>query len=151
MDSLGEDDFINMATYSEKLRDPRWQRMRLEILQRDSWKCTRCGNTENTLHVHHIKYCGKDPWDTPVEFLKTLCEFCHSLEESMKSSVPDLLEMFKKQGWSNEQVYYLRDHLESMSGSIEDTLECLYGLCNLNGEFEELLSRVKDSFPENNG
>jgi phage terminase large subunit GpA-like protein len=65
-------------TYAEKLKDPRWQKKRLEILERDEWKCKLCGDHTTTLHVHHEKYKG-EPWDADNELLKTLCEHCHSL------------------------------------------------------------------------
>jgi len=63
-------------TYSEKLKDPRWQKKRLEILQRDNWTCQICGCTENTLNVHHEKYDG-DPWEISDKELITICEKCH--------------------------------------------------------------------------
>jgi hypothetical protein len=64
--------------YSDKLRDPRWQKRRLEILERDGWACQVCGDKEHTLHVHHKVYeQGKDPWDYDGESLVTLCDFCH--------------------------------------------------------------------------
>jgi hypothetical protein len=64
--------------YSEKLKDPRWQKKRLEILERDGWKCRACGDTETTLHVHHIFYLPKkEPWEIPNGFLITFCEGCH--------------------------------------------------------------------------
>lgn len=65
-------------TYAEKLKDPRWQKLRLKILERDNWTCRYCGDTETTLHVHHRHYEGKEPWDTPEELLDTLCVDCHS-------------------------------------------------------------------------
>lgn len=65
-------------TYSEKLRDPRWQRMRLEIMGRDSFRCRLCGDAESTLNVHHIYYeRGAEPWDYPESALVTVCENCH--------------------------------------------------------------------------
>jgi hypothetical protein len=65
-------------TYAEKLRDPRWQKKRLEIFSRDDWKCKSCGEKEKTLHVHHIFYSpNKDPWETDNGFLITFCEDCH--------------------------------------------------------------------------
>lgn len=65
-------------TYAEKLRDPRWQRKRLEILNRDEFTCQLCGDTETTLHIHHKKYFkGKDPWNIDNKHLVTLCEHCH--------------------------------------------------------------------------
>lgn len=42
--------------YSDKLKDPRWQKKRLEILTRDEWTCQICFDTESTLVVHHQKY-----------------------------------------------------------------------------------------------
>lgn len=66
--------------YSEKLKDPRWQKRRLEILQRDNWACTFCGDKETSLHIHHTKYTG-EPWEAPSEDLKTLCAHCHEILE----------------------------------------------------------------------
>jgi len=63
-------------TYSEKLKDPRWQKKRLKILERDDFTCTDCGDTESTLMVHHLKYSG-DPWEIEDKYLITLCEICH--------------------------------------------------------------------------
>ena len=52
--------------YSDKMKDPRWQKKRLEIFERDGWSCCRCGDTESTLNVHHLRYVpGHDPWDYP--------------------------------------------------------------------------------------
>jgi hypothetical protein len=72
-----------MATYAEKLKDPRWQKKRLVILERDNWSCCHCLDTETTLHVHHLRY-SNDPWDAPDEDLKTLCEFCHKQEHDRR-------------------------------------------------------------------
>ena len=63
--------------YSDKLKDPRWQKKRLKVFERDNWKCTECENTDKTLHVHHKKY-DKKPWKTKLEYLVTLCEECHT-------------------------------------------------------------------------
>ncbi len=67
-----------MSAYSELLRDPRWQRKRLEVFQRDDWKCTQCGETEKELHVHHVRYIPYlKPWEYDNSLLKTLCHSCH--------------------------------------------------------------------------
>jgi hypothetical protein len=66
--------------YSEKLRDPRWQKKRLKILERDGFTCQDCGDKDSPLHVHHVYYVkGREPWDYPQFSLRTLCEECHSL------------------------------------------------------------------------
>lgn len=65
------------ATRRQKRLDPRWQRKRLEILDRDGWRCVACSTTTSTLHVHHIRY-GAQLWDGAPEDFQTLCEECHS-------------------------------------------------------------------------
>lgn len=56
--------------------DPRWQKLRLQVMDRDEWKCVACGDSRATLHVHHKRYCG-NIWDSPPEDLQTLCSGCH--------------------------------------------------------------------------
>lgn len=66
-------------TYAEMLKDPRWQKRKTEILNRDKFTCQLCGDTTNTLHVHHLKYLkGHKPWEYNGEDLITLCEECHN-------------------------------------------------------------------------
>ena len=66
-------------TYSELLKHPKWQKKRLEVLERENFKCEWCGDGESTLNVHH-GYYQKDckPWEYPVESLHCLCEKCHT-------------------------------------------------------------------------
>lgn len=74
--------------YQKKLLDPRWQKKRLEILERDNWCCQSCGDKEETLHVHHKKYNG-DPWDIENKYLVTFCATCHEFEEADKKVFKD--------------------------------------------------------------
>lgn len=79
-------------TYSELLRDPRWQKMRLKIMERDGFKCRICGNEKGTLNVHHKVYkSGKKPWEYDAHKLVTVCEPCHAHLEGMKERVMDFL------------------------------------------------------------
>lgn len=73
-------------TYGDKLKDPRWQKKRLKILERDEWKCKYCGDTETTLHVHHLQYKGS-PWASQDDHLETVCLHCHDIISKNKSSV----------------------------------------------------------------
>jgi 5-methylcytosine-specific restriction endonuclease McrA len=74
-------------TYSEKLKDPRWQKKRLEILSAANFACEYCTNKTKTLHVHHLSYLkGKDPWDYTDDYLVCLCEDCHAISHS--KSIP---------------------------------------------------------------
>lgn len=66
--------------YADKLRDPRWQRKRLQILQRDDFTCQRCMKKDIELHVHHCMYKpGREPWEYHERLLVTLCKNCHLL------------------------------------------------------------------------
>lgn len=69
-----------MSRYSEFLRDPRWQKKRLEVLNRDGWRCLVCGSGDKELHVHHLKYSGR-PWESDLGDLETLCFECHDWRE----------------------------------------------------------------------
>jgi len=68
---------MDSRTYAEKLRDPRWQRRRLEIFQRDNWRCQLCSRTDLELHLHHLYRTTEDPWDEPDLHLLTVCQLCH--------------------------------------------------------------------------
>ena len=69
-----------MKKYSENLKDPRWQKKRLEVMQRDDFHCAECGAGDSTLAVHHLYYVsGRKPWQYPMWSLSTLCEHCHDV------------------------------------------------------------------------
>lgn len=58
-------------------KHPRWFKFRDEILKRDNYQCTVCGN-KSDLRVHHTYYIkSKAPWQYPPCSLLTLCESCH--------------------------------------------------------------------------
>lgn len=87
------------VTYAEKLKNPKWQKRRLEILQRDDFRCRFCQDSESTLHVHHLSYQG-NPWETPSEHLITLCEDCHEDEtHNRKEYENTLLKTLKEKGY----------------------------------------------------
>lgn len=77
-------------TYSEKLKDPRWQKKRLKVLERDDFTCQVCGDDKKTLHVHHKKYSAKNPYDEPMQNLLTLCCYCHQLIEFAEINPDDI-------------------------------------------------------------
>jgi len=78
-------------TYAEKLRDPRWQKKRLEILNRDNFTCQCCGDKDSTLVIHHKVYAG-DPWQVTKDNLITYCDHCHNIFESwLKESKNEIL------------------------------------------------------------
>lgn len=50
-----------------------WWNIRTQVLQRDEYRCTQCGCTEQ-LEIHHIKPTG----GMKMENLQTLCHSCHA-------------------------------------------------------------------------
>lgn len=69
-----------MSTYSEKLKNPRWQKLRLFVYSRDEFKCRICGDDQSTLHAHHIMYRkGFKPWEYNDKEIITLCEEHHKM------------------------------------------------------------------------
>jgi len=86
LNGLKEED--QEKNYSEKLRDPRWQKIRLQVFERDDWTCQMCDDSEKTLAVHHKYYeKGKEPWEYPLDALITLCEDCHTEEYNERKEV----------------------------------------------------------------
>jgi len=75
--------------YLDKLKDPRWQKKRLKVMERDLFTCAACGDNKSTLNVHHLKY-GKDPWSVDDKYLVTLCEKCHEDIERFKLKVVNI-------------------------------------------------------------
>jgi 5-methylcytosine-specific restriction endonuclease McrA len=83
-------------TYSQKLRDPRWQKKRLEIFTRDNWTCIFCGAKERNLQCHHVVYRKLDPWDYPDDLYQTACEYCHSERTELTDKIVDSLRISLK-------------------------------------------------------
>lgn len=76
---MAQQAFSLRKTYSEKLRDPRWQKRRLEVLSRDNFQCLFCDSKVCELQVHHKVYRkGAEPWDYDLDDLVTACAECHA-------------------------------------------------------------------------
>lgn len=95
--------------YQKKLRSPKWQKRRLEILQQANWKCSNpacpswihqhseyvkgsIGSEPPSLEVHHLYYkWGQEPWDYPDVAFLVLCEDCHderaAIERKLKRNL----------------------------------------------------------------
>lgn len=59
----------------EYLNSDEWKKIRLRILEREKWKCQRCGATAKD--VHHRKYDFVSI--RPDNILMALCRDCHNL------------------------------------------------------------------------
>jgi 5-methylcytosine-specific restriction endonuclease McrA len=83
-------------TYRDKLRDPRWQKKRFEILTRDNWTCCSCGAKDRNLQVHHLVYARHDPWEYDNECLQTLCEDCHLERQEITDKLANAMRIALK-------------------------------------------------------
>ena len=104
------------SKYAEKLRDPRWQKKRLEIFDRDDWTCQMCGDGGSTLHVHHRVYeKGKEPWEYDNSSLVTLCECCHTFEtENIADALASVQHTLKTE--------YFSPDIKSIAKALSSTL-----------------------------
>lgn len=140
----------DMANYSEKLKDPRWQKKRLEVLQRDNWTCQECFKTDKTLHVHHLVYNkGKDPWDYEEGFLITLCSDCHQdIEDSQVKQIESISREFKlklKDGFIRDCCVAVFEKAENLNDIVYLVWECMRN----DGE-EEMIGVLTELFRKKN-
>jgi hypothetical protein len=120
-----------MKTYSEKLRDPKWQKKRLEVLQRDEFCCQLCNDKETELHIHHIFYIkGKNPWEYNDSDLVTYCKYCHLIVERYKNKV-----VFQVKNINNHYLVHLCEYNTDL-----DLISFLYILkLDNNSNFNEVI------------
>jgi len=74
-------------SYAEKLKDARWQKLRLQMFEAANWTCEECKvhSPADGLQLHHIFYLtGVDPWDHPPDLLLSLCDGCHKERQELE-------------------------------------------------------------------
>lgn len=133
-------------SYSEKLRDPRWQKKRLEILSRDNWTCQCCSDTSSTLNVHHRHYlAGREPWDYDDKYLVALCEQCHKNEtEDRPESERRLLEALRLKFLSYEVTRLAKAVEEMGMCHVEEVV--MSAICDVITDPELQRQSIQDMF-----
>jgi hypothetical protein len=103
------EDMAEKLSYWEQLRSPQWQRRRLEIMQRDEFRCQYCRDDTSTLNVHHKHYIkGRLAWEYSDDELVTLCEPCHELSHEENEQWKPLLAKLPLDGpFSKPQAFAL--------------------------------------------
>lgn len=100
-----------MKSYSDQLKDPKWQKKRLEVLERARWTCRQCRSGKITLHVHHLYYVkGVKPWDYPDGALVVLCEDCHKERHSLEEKFDRLF----RARFSNDGLHWIVDKVSQL-------------------------------------
>jgi hypothetical protein len=125
-------------TYYELLRDPRWQRKRLEVMQAADFACVLCGDKSTTLNVHHDYYTkGAMPWDYPASALKCLCETCHEKRHVKLRDINAVMAHLDNAVLDEVLGYVLGKLLQNSSGDVP----------KIRLDNAEVISGVADSFP----
>ena len=82
-----------MSEYYQLLKDPRWQKKRLEIFERSNWCCDECAEETKTLNAHHCYYdFGKMPWEYPDDAYSSLCDKCHKITHEINKQIKEALK-----------------------------------------------------------
>jgi len=66
------------GNYNQYLLSDQWNIVRLTVLQKDHFKCIKCGSSRK-LQVHHKTYANVFFESNHLDDLETLCKYCHEL------------------------------------------------------------------------
>jgi len=77
-----------------KLGKQVYRRLMKRVLERDGWRCHKCGSLEN-LQVHH-KIRRSQQGNDSLENLVTLCAYCHLKEHGQLSYEIKALQAIEK-------------------------------------------------------
>ena len=139
------------SEYSNYWKDPRWQRFRLKVLEKDGFKCTNCGDAKSELHAHHLYYISKrKPWEYPEECVLTLCDDCHKVTHEVPSEILEWeisLGVFTRAYHGNTigfaigpMAYHLSaDSIEELSDAVS------WSICNREDLLKKILSSYRKS------
>lgn len=136
--------------YQEKLRNPLWQKRRLEVLELCNWRCQICGSRDRTLNVHHKVYIkNHEPWDYEDYLLTTLCEDCHKKQHLHQQYAKEtLLSMFAFLGIGSNDMIGMAESL----GCIHETLgisgQTLMEIINFALQDKQTVEVIWDRFLE---
>ena len=121
------------TNYSDKLKNPKWQKKRLEILNLHGFKCEKCGCEDKELHVHHRFYIkGREVWQYDNDVFQVLCCDCHEKEHIKEKESVRVVEVVP------ERYQALIDLL------IKCELYCDFDFSEIECLFEFYLNHVTD-------
>lgn len=124
-----------VSTYAELLRDPRWQKKRLEVMEDAEWRCEHCANASQELHVHHTYYeKGRMPWEYIRRHLRCLCKDCHERWHEADTALKRIVGSM-----DIEQLCRLITFANTISGDVEKVKPNAFEI----NEIKRRLARVK--------
>jgi hypothetical protein len=102
----------NNNSFFDQYKDPRWQQMRLKVMERDGFTCCHCYSKDKPLNVHHLIYMkNMNPWEYDPDDLITLCEVCH---EKLTKHTNELIIIIRKLGMNKCFFYPTYDIIKSI-------------------------------------
>ena len=144
------------SSYATKLKDPRWQKKRLEILEQADWACEVCGDSRSTLHVHHKHYIkGREPWDYDANQLASVCSSCHESHHDSSDLLSDVVSRLPMIGPVNKEAA-----AKVIAGLVGQDIDCehgrfwwdlgrvAWGLATLNARDFEEISKCITALPD---
>lgn len=127
-------------TYAEQLKHPNWQRRRLEMLEAAGFECSRCGDKETTLHVHHPRYIkGRMAWEYDNTELEVLCADCHENHHFCAKAIARLMQHADEYSILGLIAGYLSQHEDIDPGFIEECRQSGDALSFLGGVAADLI------------
>lgn len=137
---------MEFISYTEQLKNPKWQKKRLEILQRDNFTCQYCNDTNSQLNVHHLIYETKYAWEADNAILITLCDKCHKRYHDVYKDVePKILNSLKKK---LKDPFIIKCAVELFSDfkNLNDLIYCLWELRDREKEVLKNLCEIESSY-----
>lgn len=124
--------------YWKKLKNTRWQKKRLELLNAADFKCQSpfCFNDENAeLHIHHRIYIkGKQPWEYEPWAYIVVCDKCHECYQNSMQAAAIILA-------KSENLTFGLGGLSSTNGCIvREFFDALANLCECSDDILKILT-----------
>lgn len=135
--------------YLELLKDPRWQKKRLEIFALDHWQCRACFSKTGTLNVHHLFYIsGNNPWEYENDALITLCERCHERAKGInwKQAFLDLNLPESELLELAMQLHFLKKKWTLLTADIQEKFKTRFMHLSMHYDHFESSDEVDDYF-----
>ncbi len=137
-DILLEEKESNKFWYNTQLESDEWKKFRIPILNRDNNRCVICGKT-HWLQVHHDCYMsGRNIWEVPESFVRTLCKCCHddwhryNKYEVKKPHEIDLSCVFVFDNYYTTIAKYAEGYIKLKKGQAREIGQFTKSLCNYN-------------------
>lgn len=93
------DDFARHSKHVTSTR--RWQVLRQAVLERDGWKCRKCGAKRCRLEVDHIEAVRIAPDRAfDPDNLQTLCPRCHTQKTRIECGHPAPIQSPARKAWA---------------------------------------------------